>query len=370
MDPAPVVSDADPGRNCEAGDSYMTPHGARYVAGYTYIPKTGLILEGRQYGGIRTWPHERPAARAVPAGEIRPGSTPEKNVTISCNGADVPVLDILDGSAPAGGCGFGRTELEIMLLLQAVPALPLSYMHDMFDIAPLGGIREEYRPRQAYRAYGAGEAATPDYRVRFEAGTYGIDVPLPPGTRRHMYEYPSVIGRIHGARMAEHGRALLSALDAAEYAGPAGTSCTAENGRPYLGITTGELDGIISGKIRSSGDIFVLAGIETCYQYMRGCGRGHEILRAYPGGCPMPGMPNATIIPSPMVDNHAPGSIYVVNRQYGALYGQGPVFIGVGAGGLRVEESFEYVMVDGHIRRYGALPEGPTALRIDAGRTR
>ena len=40
------------------------------------------------------------------------------------------------------------------------------------------------------------------------------------------------------------------------------------------------------------------------------------------------------------------------------------MFIGIDADGLLVEESFQYVVVDSHIRRYGELPDGPTALRI------
>ena len=340
--------------------------GARSEKGYTYFPKTGLIYEGRWSDMDAAWHGAHPAARVVPAKKIRPGSAPEMDVVISCNGKDVPVLDILEGSHTAAGCRHGWPDLEMMRLLPDIPAMPLDYKHDMFDMAVLGGTREECRPRQAHKAYGVGEDPTPDYRVRFDTRTCRVRVPLPDGVYRHMYDDPSVTGRIWNARGIEHGPAMLRALDDAERVGPVGRPRTAENGRPYLEITPEELGGIIS-RIRSPGNIRVLMGFETCYQYMEGCGRDTGLLDAYRGWCPLPGVPNATVLTSPMVDRHAPRSIYVVNRQYGALYGQGPVFIRIDAGGLLVEESFQYVMVDSHIRRYGDLPDGPTALRIDAG---
>ena len=339
--------------------------GARHGAGYTYVPKTGLIYEGRRSDMDAARPDMRPAARAMPAGEIRPGSKPERSVTISCNGEDVPVLGILDGSRPAAGCRYGWLDLKMMLLLQAVPTMSLDYKHDMFDMAALGGTREAYRPRQAYKAYGVEEEPAPDYRVMFDTGTCRVNVPLPHDGYLHMYEDRLATGRIRNTRMIEHGLAMLRALDAAERVGPVGRARTTKKDSPYLEITPEELGGIIS-RIRSPGDIHVLMGVETCFQYMKGYGRGTDVLGACHGWFPLPGAPNATVFASTLVSEHAPRSIYVVNRQYGALYGQGPVFIGIDADGLLVEESFQYVVVDSHIRRYGELPDGPTALRIDA----
>ena len=118
--------------------------------------------------------------------------------------------------------------------------------------------------------------------------------------------------------------------------------------------------------MRSPGPVYAVMGVLTYNMYMKSRKLIPNISQAFCDGCPLPDVADVTAVADPLVDKNTPEVIYLVNRQYGALCGQGPVYGEMcGSGLARIEESFEYTIVDNHIEDDGyALPDGPTALKL------
>ena len=283
----------------------------------------------------------------------------DSDVVLLCNGARIPAVDILrDRSAhlkPRHMCMLSTEDLNAILLLQKFPTLQAGGIHRAFNVAPLERTDEEYRPQQDY------DQDSPGYRVRFNAKYHGVDLPNPsdPCGSANLWH-------LRRSRLAGHRLVAFKALRKIRHPAMAGRPCIDSDGRRYIGLAPGELEAVISSKMRSPGPVYAVMGVLTYNMYMKSRKLIPNISQAFCDGCPLPDVADVTAVADPLVDKNTPEVIYLVNRQYGALCGQGPVYGEMcGSGLARIEESFEYTIVDNHIEDDGyALPDGPTALKL------
>ena len=248
-------------------------------------------------------------------------------------------------------------------------------LHSMFSTVPLEEITEEHLPQQAYVMDGPYDrnervpSSDPCTPVRFNARMYPSDTEDPPcGLRAaEIRQDQAGLEQLQIMRSKIHGLAAFKALRDIPEDAPTRRSGTDPNKEPCLRITADELSGAIS-HIRFPGDIVVAMGRNTCRGYLETEGKDWQNALDPSLPCPLLDPVNAVAAVDPLIDEHPSRVLYVTNRQYGALYGQGPILAETGSDGLtRIRECFEYVIVDNHTsKKDGSLPDGPTALRIVA----
>lgn len=349
---------------------------------YTSFPSSGLIYDGNQCSktGMER-ASIRPVARFEPMGladghKLIPDPC---SVTVLLDGKEVPALDVIGGRSGADwedACLFGTDDLRIMLLLQAYHLVCPGSLHSMFNNVPLAEVTEEYMPQQAYvmdGPYRRNEHVSsrdPCNPVRFDARMHPSDTEDSPGGLRaaETRQDPAGIWQLQDMRSKIHRPEAFKALRDIPEEVSAGRSGTDPSGMPCLRITADELSGAIS-RIRFSGDIVVAMGLGTYRGYLETEGKDWQKAFDPSLPCPLLDPVNAVAMIDPIIDEHAPGTLYAINRQYGARYAQGPILAETGSDGLtRIKEYFEYAIVDKHTRKKdGSLPGGPTALRIVGG---
>ena len=86
-----------------------------------------------------------------------------------------------------------------------------------------------------------------------------------------------------------------------------------------------------------------------------------------PGIGPLPGLEYVTVIISPMMDIKGRDLIYALDRNSGALYGQGPMVLDAqDGGGTGITEYYQYMITDNKVKHdYGDEVKRRTALRIN-----